>query len=345
MKGRGTALNPENPFSSTAFTKEHSEGVDDWQEERRFTQSFFEKPKKILSKNNSPDLSFDWSINPYQGCEHGCVYCYARNTHAYWGFNIGLDFESKIVVKKNAAELLEKEFNKDSWKSSVIMLSGNTDCYQPLEKKHKITRSLLKVIQKYGNPVSIVTKNALVLRDLDILSDLAKENLVKVIFSITSLNEKLRSKLEPRTSAIHKKFRAMEILSERKIPVGVLMGPIIPGLNDHEIPTILKLAGECGASKAGYTSIRLNGQLDELFEKFMRDNFPERANKVLSQIRTMHGGNLNDSKWGRRMKGEGNWSNTIHDLFNVSMKKYIPKDDNFRFDLNRFRRNGNMTLF
>lgn len=345
MKGRGTALNPKNPFSATEFTREHEEGIDLWEEEKRLTQTFEENPKKVLSKNNSPDLFFDWSINPYQGCEHGCIYCYARNTHAYWGFNIGLDFESKIIVKKNVPKLLEKELNKDSWKPSIIMLSGNTDCYQPLEKKHKITREILKVLQRYANPVSIVTKNALVVRDLDILEDLAKENLTQVNFSITSLEEKIRSRLEPRTSAIHKKFKAIEQLSSRGIQTGILIGPIIPGLNDHEIPAILKRAGESGVKHAAYTSIRLNGQLSELFEDFVLKQFPERADKILSQIKTLHGGKLNDSKWGRRMRGEGEWSNTIKDLFNISKKKYVSVDDSFKFDFTRFRKNASLRLF
>ncbi len=345
LKGRGSDIQLDNPFSSFHFSRDHVEGIDDWEDKNEATSFFKESPKRILSKNNSPDVPFEWSINPYQGCEHGCVYCYARNSHNYWGFNAGLDFESKIIIKEEAPLLLQSEFESLKWKPVVVMLSGNTDCYQPVERKLKITRSLLRVFLRYRNPVGIITKNALVSRDADILEELASMNLCKVIFSITSMKESLRKKLEPRTSTIHKKWEAIDQLIAKKIPVGILIGPIIPGLNDHEIPDIIREAGRRAVSSVSYTMIRLNGQLNTLFESWLIRNFPHRFDKILSQIRTVHDGNLNDSKYGRRMRGEGEWADTINNLYKISLNKYLPNSTSFNPDLSKFRRNPNPGLF
>ncbi|MEQ8358799.1 MAG: PA0069 family radical SAM protein [Cytophagales bacterium] len=345
IKGRGSDIQLDNPFSSLTYTRDHVEGIDDWEDLNEKTSFFKEAPKRILSKNNSPDIPFEWSINPYQGCEHGCVYCYARNSHNYWGFNAGLDFESKILIKEEAPALLKSEFESLKWKPAIVMLSGNTDCYQPVERKLKITRSLLRVFLQYRNPVGIITKNALVSRDSDILEELASMNLCKVIFSITSLEESLRKKLEPRTSTIKKKWEAIDQLIAKKIPVGILIGPIIPGLNDHEMPDIIREAGNRGVGSVSYTIIRLNGQLNTLFESWLLRNFPERSDKILSQIRTVHQGNLNDSKFGRRMRGEGEWAETIKKLYKISLNKYLPVVKSFEPDLNKFRRNPNPGLF
>jgi DNA repair photolyase len=284
-------------------------------------------------------------MNPYQGCEHGCVYCYARNTHEYYGFSAGLDFESKIIVKKNAARLLEQELLKPSWNAVPIMLSGNTDCYQPQEKKFKITRDMLKVLAQYRHPVSIISKNSLVLRDLDILQDLAVDNLVHVYISITTLDEELRRTLEPRTVSGLKRLKTVEALASANIPVGIMNAPIIPGLNHHEIPAILKAASEHGALNAGMTIVRLNGSISILFEDWLRKNFPDRFDKVWNQICSLHDGNVNDSQFGRRMRGEGNIADAIHQLFRSSKKKYFTGKSMPVYDLTKFRKGGMMSLF
>ncbi len=346
FKGKGAQINVNNRFERLSVVQDHVEGLDEpLMPDRPQTELYEETPRKIISKNDSPDLPFIHSINPYQGCEHGCVYCYARNSHEYWGFSAGLDFESKIIVKKQAAELLEKQFLSPSWKPSNIMLSGNTDCYQPLESKLKITRSLLEVFLKYRNPVGIITKNALICRDLDLLSELAKYNLVHVYFSITTFDESLRRLMEPRTSSAKKKIESIRILTEAGVPVGIMNAPIIPGLNHHEIPAILKAVGESGARTAGYTVVRLNGQIAQIFKDWLEKNFPDRASKVWNQISTMHGGEVNDSAWGRRMTGEGNHAAIIHQLFASSRKKYLGQRQMPAYNLEAFRKGGNYSLF
>ncbi|MBX2841413.1 MAG: PA0069 family radical SAM protein [Flammeovirgaceae bacterium] len=344
QKGRGAQKNTANRFSKSFYEFEPT----DHENEKILappTQIYKESPKKIISTNNSPDIPFTYSINPYQGCEHGCIYCYARPSHEYWGFSAGWDFETKIVVKENAANLLEKQFLSRNWKPASIMLSGNTDCYQPLEKKLKITRSLLKVFAKYGNPVGIITKNSLVLRDLDILKDLAKEGLVHVIISITTLDENLRRLMEPRTASGIKKLETIQQLTSAGVPVGIMTAPIIPALNSQEIPEILKQASENGALMAGYTMVRLNGALEELFKDWLEKNFPNKAEKVWNQIQNLHGGNVGDSRFGTRMRGEGKIADSITQLYKISKAKYFKDKKLPPFNLTKFRRGGNMTLF
>ncbi|MEQ6122390.1 PA0069 family radical SAM protein [Reichenbachiella sp. MALMAid0571] len=345
FKGRGAQIKPGNRFEKTFVDAENTDGIDDYETAIPKTNIFFESPKGIVSRNDSPDLSWRYSINPYQGCEHGCVYCYARNSHEYWGFNAGMDFESKIVVKKNAAELLEKEFLKKTWKPATVMLSGNTDCYQPLEKRFGITRKLLEMFLKYQNPVGIITKNSLIKRDLDILSELAKNNLVCVAVSITSVNEELRRKMEPRTSSSLNRFSTIKILADAGIPVMVMVAPIVPGLNDHEIPKIIQKSAEAGAIRAGYTTVRLNGQIGLVFKDWLSKSFPLRAEKVWNQIESLHGGNVNDSQWGRRMRGDGVMSESIENLFHISVKKYMKDRTMSPLDTSKFRKGGNYSLF
>lgn len=346
MKGRGTSLQPTNRFANVERGNYHAEGIDEeLLQERIGTEFIVEHPKKILSKNDSPDIPFTYSINPYQGCEHGCIYCYARNSHEYWGFNAGLDFESKIVVKPDAPGLLEKALLSPSWVPQPVMLSGNTDCYQPAEKKYKITREMLKVFQKYGNPVGIITKNALIERDIDVLTDMAAERLVHVVFTITSLDEELRRVLEPRTSHPLKKLKVMEKLTNAGIPCGVMIGPIIPGLNNTEIPRILKLSSEYGALMSTYTLVRLNGQLGGLFKDWLATHFPDRADKVWNQIAQLHGGHVNDSEWGRRMRGDGPLAESIHAMFSKMQDKHFKGKKMPEYDLTRFRRKGVLNLF
>ena len=346
FKGKGAQINPNNKFDRLSLDTSDYDGLDEpLLTERPLTQIFIEHPKKIISEFNSPDVPAGYSINPYQGCEHGCVYCYARESHQYWGFSAGLDFESKIIVKKNAPELLKATFQKKSYKPKTIMLSGNTDCYQPLEKKFGITQKLLQIMLEHRNPVGIITKNGLIQRDLDILTEMAKLNLVQVIFSITTLDEDLRRRLEPRTASATKKFSVMEKLSDAGIPTGIMTAPIIPGLNHHEIPELLKRASEAGARMAGYTVVRLNGEIETIFTDWLEKNFPDRKDRVLNQIRELHGGSLQDRRFGKRMVGEGEYSRIIKRLFEVSKSQYFANKEPVKLDASNFRRSGAWELF
>ena len=280
-------------------------------------------PKTILNKVTSIDIGMPYSMNPYQGCEHGCIYCYARNTHEYWGYSAGLDFERKILYKKNAAQLLENKLKSKNWEAQNIMLSGNTDCYQPIEKKLEITRKILEVFLKYQHPVSIITKNALILRDLDILTELSKLNLLHVSISITSLKEDTRRILEPRTASIPKRLKTVETLAQNGIPVNVMMAPIIPAINSHEIFNLVKKVSELGAVSAAYTMVRLNGAIGDLFKDWVLKTFPDRAKKILHQIESCHGGQLNDSRFGTRMRGDGNIADQVAMQFRLAKKKYL----------------------
>ncbi|HEY4324474.1 MAG TPA: PA0069 family radical SAM protein [Mucilaginibacter sp.] len=335
FKGRGAQVNTHNKFLKSKYVLEHIEGLDEPLLENTATQLFIENPKKIVSESNSPDLSHMYSINPYQGCEHGCIYCYARNTHEYYGFSAGLDFERKIIAKPNAAELLEQYFNKKNYQPVCILLSGNTDCYQPMERKLKITRSLLQMFLLYKNPVSIITKNNVILRDLDIITELAKLNLVHVNVSLTSLNEQLRQKLEPRTVTATGRLGVIQKLSEKGIPVRVMAAPIIPGLNSSEIPNIIKAAADRGALAAGFTIVRLNGSISEIFTDWINKAFPDRAEKVLNMIKSCHDGKLNDSDFDRRMSGEGQVAESIHQMFRMACNRFLAGRDmpGFNYDL------------
>lgn len=346
LKGRGSQVKTANKFLERQYVQEFEEGLDEEMfPEKISTQLFYETPKKVVNKVSSPDVGMDYSLNAYQGCEHGCVYCYARTTHEYWGFSAGLDFETKIVVKKNAPELLEQHLLQKSWKPVPIVLSGNTDCYQPVERKLGITRKLLEIFAKYQHPVGIITKNATILRDLDILQDLAKDRLVTVMISITSLDDKLRSVMEPRTSSVNKKLDAIEKLSVAGVPVGIMNAPLIPGLNHHEIPKVIKAVADRGALSAGYTIVRLNGAISDIFKDWLSKNFPDRFNKVWNLIEELHGGSASDSTFGRRMKGEGEISNVIKQLFDSAKKKYMSGRFIPPLDTTKFRKGGNYTLF
>ncbi len=344
-KGRGAQINTPNPFRNKEYVQEHIEGLDEEMISNPQTKLFHEDPKNIISEYDSPDLGHGFSINPYQGCEHGCIYCYARNAHHYWGFSAGLDFETKIVVKPKAAQMLEAKMLTKNWEPKVIQLSGNTDCYQPTERKLKITRSLLEVLSKYRNPVGIITKNSLITRDIDILQDMAKDNLVNVMISITSEDESLRRKMEPRTASAAKRFETIAKLSEAGVPTGMMAAPIIPGLNDHEIPSLVRQAADHGALSAAYTVVRLNGAIGELFEDWLKKNYPDRFNKVWNLIRSLHDGKVNDSEWGRRMKGEGEVATAIAQLFRAAKKKYLSNREFPQYDFTKFRKGGNLTLF
>jgi DNA repair photolyase len=347
LKGRGAQKNADNPYLKNSYVTEHIEGLDEpFMEGAVKTEFYTEHSKKIINKVNSPDI-MGYSMNPYQGCEHGCIYCYARNTHQYWGFSAGLDFESKIIVKKNAAILLAKAFDNPNWSPSSIMFSGNTDCYQPAERKYKLTRQMLEVCLKYKNPVSMITKNSLILRDLDILQEMARLNLLHVSVSMNSMREEIRLKLEPRTASMLQRLKTIETLSKNGIPVNVMVAPIIPGLTDHEIPEVIKAVAERGALSAYYTIVRLNGSIGAIFTDWVEKAFPERAEKILHQIADCHGGKLNDSRYGTRMSGEGKTAEAIANLFRIARNKYMAGRQLPEFDLTCFKRpgNGQMSLF
>lgn len=323
FKGRGAQVNTHNKFLRNRYITEHIEGLDEDLYENKATQIIEAFPKSIVSVSDSPDISFTYSINPYQGCEHGCLYCYARNSHEYWGFSAGLDFERKIIVKRNAAALLEQFLNKPGYKPLPVMLSGNTDCYQPVERKLKITRSLLEVFLKYKHPVSIISKNNLVVRDIDLLKELASLDLVQVTVTINSLNESLRQKMEPRTVTAKSRLMVINKLASENIPVRLMMAPIIPGLNSDEIPELIKTAAREGASEAIFTLIRLNGAIGEIFSDWIHKAYPDRAEKVLNRIADCHGGKINDSRWGNRMRGDGKVAESIHQLFRISHSRFM----------------------
>lgn len=336
IKGRGAQINIHNRFSQHKHTVEddflnhcltENESADN--NKTQYLEIF---PKTILNKVLSTDIGMPYSMNPYQGCEHGCIYCYARNTHEFWGYSAGLDFERKILYKKNAAELLETKLKSKNWQAQNIMLSGNTDCYQPIEKKLELTRNILLVFLKYKHPVSIITKNDLILRDLDILKALAKMNLLHVSISITSLKEETRRILEPRTASIKKRLKTVELLAKNDIPVNVMMAPIIPAINSHEIFDLVKKVSELGALSAAYTIIRLNGSVGEIFMNWLNKTLPDSANKILHQIEDCHGGHLNDSRFGIRMRGEGKIAEQVAIQFRLAKKKFLSESSLPPFD-------------
>ena len=321
IKGQGAVNNVHNHFIKNRY--ETSIYQDDYEEQVAKTQVIDVYPKTIVNPVKSPDLHMAYSMNPYQGCEHGCAYCFARPTHEYWGYSAGIDFERVILAKKNAPELLEQFFKKRGYKPEPILLSGNTDCYQPVERKLQITRKILQVFLDYRHPVNILTKNALVTRDIDILKPLAEKNMVTVSLSIPTINEELRRKLEPRTSSVATKLKAIELLSENGIPVHIMVAPMIPGLNTMEILPIVKTIAEKGALSFGYTLVRLNDTVEPVFIDWLDEHYPDRKDKVLHQISSMHGGKLGEKQVYKRRKGEGNIAEMIHTTFRIARQKYF----------------------
>jgi DNA repair photolyase len=345
-KGRGAQFNPKNRFLKNQRVKEHIEAIDDWVEPNPETIFLEEHARSIVNKVDSPDVGMWYSMNPYQGCEHGCTYCYARNVHEYWGYSAGLDFEQKIIVKKNAPELLRKFLMNPKWECLPISLSGNTDCYQPAEKKFGITRQLLEVCSEFNQPVGMITKNAGILRDKDILADMARRRLVSILVSITSFDEDLRRVMEPRTTTAKQRLRAIRELSEAGVRMGVMLGPMIPGLNEHEMQRIMQAAAENGASFSAYTFIRLNGAIKLIFHDWLYKNFPDRADKVWHLIEASHDGKVNDSRWGVRMRGEGNYAQLVAQQYARYTQKYGLNAERWELDCTQFRRPGEqMRLF
>lgn len=350
LKGRGAQINPTSQYEKIVRTQEALDWAlvaDGWDDGDLKTQYLETHPKTILNKVESSDIPLEWSLNPYQGCEHGCIYCYARNTHPYWGYSAGLDFERKILVKRNAAQLLENELKKKNWKAAPVMFAGNTDIYQPAERTFGITRECLEVFWKYRHPVGLITKNSLVLRDLDLLEKLASENLCHVAISITTLQEELRQWLEPRTATIGQRLRTVQTLSQAGIPTFVMMAPIIPGLNDHEILPLVKTVAEHGALGVGSTVVRLNGDVGPIFEDWIRKTMPDRADRVLNRIRDTHGGSLEEKRFGKRMVGEGKIAEMIHTQMRVAKEKYLKgrKMPALNLDLHAKHKSAQLSLF
>lgn len=345
--GRGTPSNPPNRFEPVMREKMIET---DWEsDEESLPRTLFlpDASRSIISYNSSPDVGFEASINPYRGCEHGCSYCYARPTHEYLGFSSGLDFETKIMVKEKAPELLREALSKKGWKPTVLAMSGVTDPYQPVEQKLRLTRRCLEILLAFKNPVVMVTKNHRVVRDRDILSLLARDQLAAVFVSITTLDRDLCGVLEPRTSRPEKRLEAISFLQADGIPVGVMVAPVIPGLNDIEIPRIIQAAAEKGARYAGMVPLRLPHAVAPLFEEWLKTHFPDRVEKILNRIRSIRGGALNDSNFGSRMRGEGIFAKQIHDLFEMACKKYGMNREEIPLSTAHFRTpsNGQLSLF
>jgi DNA repair photolyase len=347
IKGRGARFNPPNRFERLRLEPLEIDWEGGEEEHRPETRYYKDTSRTILAKNDSPDVPFTYSLNPYRGCEHGCVYCYARPTHEYLGFSAGLDFETKIMVKEEAPALLDTALRSKRWKPQVISFSGNTDCYQPAEKKLRITRHCLEVMLRHRNPVGIITKNHLVTRDLDILKELASLHLVGVSISVTSLDPGLTRTMEPRTSAPHKRLETIETLAREGIPVGVNVAPLIPGLNDEEMPEILRQASQRGAGSAGYIMLRLPHSVKPLFLDWLQRTLPDRAPKIIGRIRGVRGGELSSSEWEKRMSGEGELANMIDRLFRIACATYRLNGGERELTTEHFRREaeGQLEIF
>jgi DNA repair photolyase len=338
IRGRGSAANPPNRFEAL-----HLERDEDWDpaEDRPVRTEFFrDDSQSIISYNNSPDIPFRASLNPYRGCEHGCAYCYARPTHEYLGFSAGLDFETRIMVKENAPELLRAELSSSKWEPQWLALSGVTDAYQPVEKKLRITRRCLEVLAEFRNPVGIVTKNRLVTRDLDVLTELARFNAASVLLSLTTLIPERQRVMEPRTSSPQARLETIRQLKDAGVPVGIMIGPLIPGLTDEEIPSILEAAAAAGATSAAYIMLRLPLVVAPLFEDWLEREFPKRKEKVINRLREMRGGRLNTSEFGERMRGSGRYADQIDQLFKLSLRKFGYAARSHELSTAHFRRPG-----
>lgn len=335
-KGRGAAFNPPNRFERLHVDLEDEEAHE--RAEAGITTEFLvDSSRSILVHNDSPDVGFRFSVNPYRGCEHGCIYCYARPGHEFLGMSAGMDFETKILVKTDAATLLAAELSRRSWSPAVVAMSGVTDPYQPVERRLRLTRQCLEVLQAFRNPVAIVTKNHLVTRDIDILGEMATMNLAHVMVSITSLRDEVIRQLEPRTSRPTRRLLAIEKLASAGIPVGVLVAPVIPALTDDELPAILSAAAEAGASSAGYIMLRLPGPVKDLFLAWVKDHYPDRAGRIESRIRSIRNGRMSDPRFGHRMRGEGEFAAVTEALFRQATTR-LGLTKAVHLDTGRFRR-------
>ena len=342
MRGRGSASNPPNRFEQISLERDA-----DWDPEQDpapKTHFYRDLSQTIITYNDSPDIPFNASINAYRGCEHGCSYCYARPFHEYLGFSAGLDFETRIMVKENAPELLRNELSSPKWKPQELAMSGVTDCYQPIERRLKLTRCCLAVLAEFRNPVTIVTKNYLVTRDLDLLRELAAHQAVQVNISITSLDPDLARKLEPRAATPKARLAAVATLARAGVPVGVLVAPAIPAINDHEIPSVIAAAKAAGASWAYTEVLRLPLTVAPVFQEWLERHFPDRKEKVLGRIRAIRGGKLNDPRFGSRMRGEGIFADQISQIFHAACRKFGLPEDGPELSTASFRRPGGPQL-
>jgi DNA repair photolyase len=322
-KGRGARANPTGRFEKTRIEPDLDSLNDDFEcvEPSSQTQAIPDSSRSAITFNRSPDIPFEASFNPYRGCEHGCAYCYARPTHEYLGYSAGLDFETKILVKERAPELLRHELSASRWKPQVVAISGVTDAYQPLERRLQLTRRCIKVFAEFRNPITVITKSALVTRDIDLFRELAEHQAISVALSITTLNADLQRVLEPRASSSPERLRAIEKLSAAGIPTGVMIAPILPGLTDMETPALLEAAASAGAGWAGHIVLRLPHGLRDLFDDWLLMHRPLRRKKVLSRLESLRGGRLNDPRFGTRMRGEGRFAEQIGDLFRLSARR------------------------
>ena len=335
MKGRGASWNPQNRFEPLEYVRDDEAPL----EEGAPRTAFYRDPTRtIIATNDSPDVGFEASINPYRGCEHGCIYCFARPTHEYLGMSAGLDFETRILVKEDAPELLREELNAPKWTPKTIAISGVTDAFQPIERKLELTRRCLEVLADFRNPVAIITKNHLVTRDIDHLKELAKHKAVRAFVSITTLDPKLAGIMEPRTSIPEMRLAAVEALASAGIPVGVMVAPVVPAITEHEMPAILKAAKQAGARWAGFVVLRLPWAVAPLFERWLEEHFPDRKEKVLNRVRDLRGGKLYDAKWGVRGRGEGVVAEHIDQLFDVSCRRLGLNEDESEMSIDSFRR-------
>ena len=334
VRGRGTDLNPRNRFESISFEK------DTWTEDDPLPSTEFlrDHSRSIIAYNESPDVGFDASVNPYRGCEHGCIYCFARPNHEFLGFSAGLDFETRILVKQDAPDLLSCELVDPAWRPQTIAMSGVTDPYQPVERRLGLTRRCLEVLRDFRNPVVIITKNDLVTRDVDILGDMAGWDGSLVFVSVTSLEAELSRAMEPRATAPERRIRAIEKLSAAGVPVGVLAAPIVPGLTDHEIPAILERAADAGARFAGYIPLRLPYGVADLFEHWLETHVPEKKDKVMARVRAIRGGRPNDPRYRSRMRGTGPYAAQMKSLFELGCRRGKLNRDTPVLSVESFRR-------
>jgi DNA repair photolyase len=342
-RGRGAADNPPNRFIPLHYAADPDCPPEDAPAPQ--TQFLRDATRTIIATNDSPDVGFSHSVNPYRGCEHGCAYCYARPFHEYLGFSAGLDFETKIMVKEDAAKLLRRELTAKSWKPVTLAFSGVTDCYQPIERKLQLTRQCLQVCAEFRNPVGVITKNALVTRDADVLADLAGDGAAMVFLSVTTLDADLCGALEPRASRPAARLAAMKALTEAGVPVGVMIAPVIPGLTDHETPAILAACRDAGALEAGYVTLRLPHAVAPLFEAWLDRHAPAQKEKVLGRIREMRGGRLYDSRFGNRQRGEGEWADVYRAMFKMACKRVGIHGRDAKLNTAAFRRPGERLLF
>ncbi|WP_374438471.1 PA0069 family radical SAM protein [Pseudomonas panipatensis] len=336
-RGRGTASNPHNRFAPTRSETEDDGWYQDAAPPCRATEVRRETAKTVISRNQSPDVGFDRSINPYRGCEHGCIYCFARPSHAYWDLSPGIDFETRLIAKTNLAERLEEELSKPGYKPRPIALGINTDAYQPLEREQRLTRQALEILLRFRHPLHIITKGSLILRDLDLLSELASQNLVSVAFSLTTLDDELKRIMEPRAAAPAARLRAMRSLHEHGVPVSAVCAPMIPMINDRELEHLLEAARDAGARSAGYILLRLPLEIAELFQEWLRAHFPDRAEHVMSLIRQSRGGRDYDSRFGTRMRGEGVFADLLEKRFRLAVRRLgLDQRDYAGLDCTRF---------